>query len=282
LTNLAITELLPVLVQIQARLDEDLSLDRLARLAGLSRYHFLRRFRALTGETPKQYVLRLRVERAALWLVLLRSSVLEVALACGFQNHETFSRAFRRRFGTSPSDYRSSHARVERPDSVAAEEAISGCVVSRTRIVELADLTVAFVRHVGPYELVPGDLWDRLAGRGSGQPVLLGIVHDAPGITPPERCRFDAAIKVSEGSPRTARDGIGFQTIPGGTFAVTTHLGPYKTLAEVYRVTFERISRMKRYQPAGLPCLELYSASKIDPAHELNQTDLFVRLAKPM
>jgi AraC family transcriptional regulator len=273
-----VTQLLPVLVQIQARLDEDLALDRLARLAGLSRFHFLRQFRALTGETPKQYVLRLRIERAALRLVFLRSTVLDVALDCGFRNHETFTRAFRRRFGTSPRDYRTLHARVERPAAIAAEEAHQGCAISRTKVVELEELTVAFVRHVGPYEHVPGDLWDRLAPHGSGPPVLLGIVHDAPGITPPERCRFDAAIKVAGGWTRAARAGIGVQSIPGGTFAITTHVGPYRTLGEAYRTAFDRIARMKRFKPAGLPCLELYSATTIDPAHELNQTDLCVRL----
>lgn len=276
--NGLVTALLPVLVEIQARLDEDLALDRLAGLAGLSRFHFLRQFRALTGETPKQYVLRLRLERAALRLLLLRSSVLEIALDVGFRNHETFTRAFRRRFGTSPSEYRASFSRSDRSVAIAAEESHHGCVVSRTKVVELDDLTVAFVRHVGPYEQVPADLWDRLAAQHAGPLILLGVVHDAPGITPPERCRFDAAIKVGEGSTRTARDGIGLQRIPGGTFAITTHIGPYRTLGEMYRTTFERVTRMKRYKPAGLPCLEVYSATTIDPAHELNQTDLCVRL----
>ena len=273
-----VTRLLPVLVQIQARLDEDLALDRLARIAGMSRFHFLRQFRALTGETPKQYVLRLRVERAALRLLLVRSSVLDVALDCGFHNHETFTRAFRRRFGTSPHEYRTSNARVERPPAIASEESHPGCAISRTKIVELGDLEVAFARHVGPYEQVPAELWDGLLARSTGAPVLLGIVHDAPGITPPERCRFDAAIKIEKSSMQL--DGIATQTIAGGTFAITTHVGPYRTLGEVYRVTFERIARMKRYQPAGLPCLEIYSASTIDPAHELNQTDLCVRLVR--
>jgi AraC family transcriptional regulator len=278
-TNELVTQLLPVLVQIQARLDEDLALPRLARLAGMSQFHFLRQFRALTGETPKQYVLRLRVERAALRLLLLRSSVLDVALDCGFRSHETFTRAFRRRFGTSPRDYRESRAHVERPPAIAAEEQGTGCAVSRTKIVELEDMRVAFVRHVGPYEQVPADLWDGLVVRSRGPSVLLGIVHDAPGITPPERCRFDAAVKVSEGWTRAARAGIGIQLIPGGTFAITTHIGPYRTLGEAYHLAFQRIARMKRYQPAGLPCLEVYSATTIDPAHELNQTDLCLRLS---
>jgi AraC family transcriptional regulator len=270
-----LAQLLPVLVQIQGRLDEDLPLARLARLAGLSQFHFLRQFRALTGETPKQYVLRLRLERAALRLALVRSRVVDLALDCGFQNHETFTRAFKRRFQASPTEYRAT-AQAMRPPVTAAEESHDGCVVSRTKVLELDDLTVAFVRNVGPYEEVPGDLWDRLEGRGSGP--LLGIVHDAPGITPPERCRFDAAIKVAGPPTRSAVDGIGVQSIAGGTFAMTTHVGPYRTLGEAYRTTFERIAKMKRYTPGGLPVIEIYSATTIDPSHELNQTDICVRL----
>lgn len=260
-----------MLVQIQGRLDEDLPLDRLARLAGLSPFHFLREFRALTGETPKQYVLRLRLERAALRLVLLRSSVLEIALDCGFHSHETFTRAFRKRFRTSPTDYRGTFARFDREPAIAAEETHDGCVISRTKIVELEDLTVAFVRHTGPYEQVPATLWDGLSSYAVGP--WLGIVHDAPGITPPERCRFDAAVPIAR-----APAGVAVQTFVGGTFAITTHVGPYRTLGEVYRTTFERIAKLKRYKPAGLPCLEIYSASTIDPTRELNQTDLCVRI----
>jgi hypothetical protein len=48
----------------------------------------------------------------------------------------------------------------------------------------------------------------------------------------------------------------------------------------VYRTAFERIARTKRYQPAGLPCLEIYSTTTIDPTHELNQTDLCVRVVR--
>jgi AraC family transcriptional regulator len=211
---------------------------------------------------------------------MLRARVVDLALESGFKNHETFTRAFRRRFGTSPTEYRLSNAGRERPAAIAAEEQHAGCVISRTKVVELDDLTVAFIRHVGPYEQVPGDLWDRLVAHGSEPRMLLGIVHDAPGITPPERCRFDAAIRIGDGSTRAAADGTGVQSIPGGTFAITTHVGPYRTLGEAYRTTFERIARMKRYQPAGLPCLEIYSASAIDTAHELNQTDLCIRLER--
>ena len=55
-----------VLVHIQANLDDDLSLTRMAMFAGLSTFHFAREFTRAAGETPKQYTTRLRLERAAL------------------------------------------------------------------------------------------------------------------------------------------------------------------------------------------------------------------------
>ena len=95
-----------LLVHIQAHLDEDLSLDVLSAKASLSPAHFQRTFQALVGETPKNYVARLRLERAAFRLLIHDVTLLDIALDCGFQNHETFTRAFRRRFGMPPSSYR--------------------------------------------------------------------------------------------------------------------------------------------------------------------------------
>ena len=86
--------------------DSDTSLGSLAARAGLSRFHLHRVFLAMAGETPKRFTLRLRLERAAVMLLVGRESILDIALACGFQSHEAFTRSFRERFGMSPRAYR--------------------------------------------------------------------------------------------------------------------------------------------------------------------------------
>src|SRR5262245_1560979 len=101
-----LTRILPALVHIQAHLDEDLSLDLLADRVRLSKYYFHQLFRSVTGETPKSYVERLRLEWAAVQLRIRRVAVVDVAFECGYRNHETFSRAFRARFSMSPREYR--------------------------------------------------------------------------------------------------------------------------------------------------------------------------------
>jgi len=83
-----------------------LTLGSLAREASLSRYHFLRTFERLTGVTPHQYILRVRLREAAMRLASEQENVLDVALDCGFGDVSNFNRAFRAEFGISPRAYR--------------------------------------------------------------------------------------------------------------------------------------------------------------------------------
>jgi len=88
---------------IERQPDAGLSLQHLARRAGLSPYHFLRTFQHLTGVTPHQYVRRTRLRDAALRLADRPARILDVALDSGFGDLSNFNRAFRGEFGVSPS-----------------------------------------------------------------------------------------------------------------------------------------------------------------------------------
>lgn len=91
---------------MESRAEEPHSLTELARTAGLSRYHFLRTFRSVTGVTPHQWLLRARLRDAARRLVTSRAPVTEIALDVGFDDLSNFIRSFRAEFGLSPSRYR--------------------------------------------------------------------------------------------------------------------------------------------------------------------------------
>ena len=84
----------------------DLGLNALARDAGLSPYHFLRTFQHVTGTTPHQYLLRMRLRAAAIGLVTTTAQIIDVALDAGFGDVSNFNRAFRSEFGMSPTAYR--------------------------------------------------------------------------------------------------------------------------------------------------------------------------------
>ena len=96
----------PLLRELEARSAEPHTLPELARRAGLSRYHFLRTFKDVTGVTPHQWVLRARLRDAAHRLVTTRAPVTEIALDVGFDDLSNFIRSFRAEFGVSPRRYR--------------------------------------------------------------------------------------------------------------------------------------------------------------------------------
>ncbi len=276
-----------MLVHIQATLDGDLSLDAVARKAGFSSFHFQRAFADTVGETPRAYVERLRLERAAFRLLLYEAGILEIALDSGFHNHETFTRAFRRRFGTTPRDYRET-GRAEWPAArrrshELLDDPSRGFELSLLKVVRLRETHLAFIRHVGPYESVSETLWDELqawARRRKLEPelVLMGIGHDAPGTTPPERLRFDAAIRVPR---RFASDGrIAHQVLPASDYATVEHVGPYATLPMAYQALFPQLMRLNGYQVVGLPAIEIYHTTRIEPAYDLNHTGLYLPVTK--
>jgi AraC family transcriptional regulator len=91
---------------VHAKVEDELSLDEMARSVGLSTAHFARMFRKSTGETPHQFVLRQRLERAKAMLHAPDARVLDVAVACGFKTQQHFAHVFRDVCGISPTGYR--------------------------------------------------------------------------------------------------------------------------------------------------------------------------------
>jgi AraC family transcriptional regulator len=91
---------------VHAKMGDDLSLDEMAQSIGLSTAHFARMFRKSTGETPHQFVLRQRVERAKVMLRAPDTRVLDVAVACGFKTQQHFAQVFSDVCGVSPTRYR--------------------------------------------------------------------------------------------------------------------------------------------------------------------------------
>ena len=91
---------------VQERMEEDLSLEEMARTVGLSTAHFSEVFRNTTGQTPHQCLLWYRVQRAKEMLRSAEMRVLDVAIACGFKTQQHFARVFRQMCGASPMEYR--------------------------------------------------------------------------------------------------------------------------------------------------------------------------------
>jgi AraC family transcriptional regulator len=91
---------------VYAKMEDEVTLCEMAQSVELSTAHFARMFRKSTGETPHQFVMRHRIERAKEMLRTSDARVLDVAVACGFKTQGHFARVFRRMCGVGPTEYR--------------------------------------------------------------------------------------------------------------------------------------------------------------------------------
>src|SRR4051812_1598983 len=91
---------------VDARYAEPLTVSELARAAGLSAAHFSREFRRVFGESPHQYLLTRRLERAAALLRNTDRTVTEICFAVGLNSLGSFTTSFRRIYGSAPLAYR--------------------------------------------------------------------------------------------------------------------------------------------------------------------------------
>ncbi|WP_284275293.1 helix-turn-helix domain-containing protein [Bradyrhizobium iriomotense] len=95
-----------VLDYIEANLEGDLSIDRMASIACLSRFHFARAFRQAIGQAPHRYVSARRLERAKALLTRGDRPLVDIALSLGFSGQANFTRAFKQATGQAPGQYR--------------------------------------------------------------------------------------------------------------------------------------------------------------------------------
>ena len=95
--------------RIEASLADRISLDQLAKIAGLSGCHFSRAFRQSVGVPPHRYILSRRIAAAARLIEETNRALIDIALACGFSDHSHFTRSFVRITGETPREYRRRH-----------------------------------------------------------------------------------------------------------------------------------------------------------------------------
>jgi AraC family transcriptional regulator len=105
-TGLEAARVVEVIRLVESDAARPIELKEMATTANMSKYHFLRVFRRLTGVTPHQYLISARLRRAALALASSRRPVLEIALDAGFGDLSTFNRRFGTTFGLTPTRYR--------------------------------------------------------------------------------------------------------------------------------------------------------------------------------
>jgi AraC family transcriptional regulator len=292
---------------IETNLDKNFTLDELASIANFSKYHFHRIFYSMIGETLFQFIQRLRLERAADNLCSNKNkSITEIAYDSGFSNSASFAKAFKEFYKMSASEWREKQSINESNPGKANSN--SGKAVSNSgkdyflsssyityvnnsqtwrikmknktqtvEVKELPEMTVAYVRHIGPYagdsKLFEG-LYGKLFGWAGPRNLInfpetknIVIYHDNPEITDENKLRVSVCITVPKD---TSVDGeIGKLIIPEGKYALARFEITDKEFGEAWNWVYGQWLPNSGYEPDDRQCFEMYHGDPKDhPEHK--------------
>jgi AraC family transcriptional regulator len=252
---------------IENNLDKKILLKDVAQEAFLSEFHFHRIFKSLTGETVKDFLQRLKIERAAIRLKHSKDEIGQIACDNGYENHETFTRAFKKYFQLTPQEYRDAIQQItirKQSDYQNKDIDLEKLNIGKPIIKYLPDLHLAYIRHTGSYDKVASSfqrlmLWAATHLILKFKPTTLGIIHDNPDLTDEEKIRFDACMIISkEVKPKGE---IGYKKIEGGKFATFTYKGTYENFYPVYDYIYNVCVFEKGWALDDKPAIEWYIKS---------------------
>ncbi len=253
--------ILQALDLMESRMDRDLNVDALAAEVGLSLFHFHRLFARSVGETPAEYLRRIRIDGAALRLRWTREPVGTVAGALGYTSQAAFTRAFRERYGVTPLQFRKD-SRLWPP--LPVDGRLHHAATERNA----PSYRCVARRFFGSLKFVP-QRWrtfvDELPEfvRSLSLGPCIGLVYDDPRFTPPEQIRYDCCLVIGDGdlnadAIRLARSNLReFRTRPG-RYVCQPHHGGYIDVGKSYSRLLDHWIASSSYSLTEDPALEWY------------------------
>ena len=224
-----------VVAYINNHLDETLDLKKLANEVALSDFHFHRIFKALKGEAIGAYITRLRLEATARLLRYTALTIEEIAFNIGYETPASLSKAFKKQYGISPTEYR-----TNKDTYIMKKEIINPDLALKTpKIVTLEPKNLIYVALTGAYgSLDYGKAYEQLWAVIKAQKLFtkgiesICISYDDPKITEGSLQRSDVCLAIHKSA--TPQEEVSCKTLAGGKYAVFFYQGSYENLSQVY------------------------------------------------
>lgn len=285
-----------VMDYISRNLDKPVDLSVMADIASFSPYHFHRIFTYLVGETPNNFLSRIRLEKAACILQDdKKSSISDIAYRCGFINVSSFSRAFRNYFEMSAKEFRESEKAIFVKDGVRYSKNCKPiskigknsqdlndhlCSVELKQLIimdtnievkQMPELNLIYCRHMGAFNKI-GQAYEKLFRWAIPHGVVkpgaktVTVYHDDPSVTSVEKVRQDASLVVDHDVKVEGE--IGKSTISAGKYAVGHFKIPETGFEQAWNTMCSWLTE-SGYQPGEGPTYELYHNNYSgDPEHK--------------
>ena len=260
---------------IYAHLDSEIDLDQLAEIACLSRFHWHRTYKALSGETLAATVKRLRLHRAATQLAQSKMPMDKIIKQSGYGSASAFSRAFSQMYRIPPAQYRERGT----PSTFLQKLKTENDAMHKVEIRELDQMTLVGLHHKGAYMDI-GIAFEKLGAWGQKQGLFgpgnasMALYYDDPDLVPTAELRsFAGMLEIHPVELSAPFERI---TVEPGKFAVMQFKGPYSELSTAYNWLYGTWLEGANVELRDAPCMEDYlnNPRLVAPSELL--TDIFM------
>lgn len=227
---------------IESNLDSAIDVETLCEVAHISKFHFHRQCSAVFGVPVMSLVRLLRLKKAAYQLAFRADNkILSIAIDCGYESNAAFSRAFKKHFGMSPSEFRASPNWTHWESSYDPVIKLRKQTMSQENrfqvdVIEFPEILVAAIEHRGLPNKLGETLarfitWRKLNKLPPSKSRTFNFIYDDPATTVPENYRFDIGCSIDQ---KVADENFGIvnKKIPAGSYAMIKHIGSDDTLGE--------------------------------------------------
>lgn len=270
--------MLRVIDYIHAHAADDLSLDQLADVAAMSRFHWHRVFTAVMGASPAQIIRSVRMHKATMLLVRTDLPIPQIATHVGYPNDRSFARTFKAAYGQTPHAFRAAGL----PGAAPHLNKQGGSTMFHVDIQSSPDKRLAALAHLGDYAegsiayqkvatiISTGSYWPQTQG-------MAGVYYDDPSVTPAADLRSHAGVLWAGDK---VPDGLEEVHLTGGRYAILHFKGPYSGLSDAYNFLYGSWLSASQESLRDAPSFEHYLNDPTDTAPADLRTDIYMPLAR--
>ncbi len=282
---------------IERNASQSFTLEELSNIAGFSKYHFHRIFKAITHESLLQYVNRSKLERSAHLLShRLDMSITDIAYYMGFSDSAVFSRSFKHLFTVSPNEYRKNYrknckdqyniSRYNLGVSDMEKKEFKQNIEGNVEIVEIDKIKVAYLRFTGAYDKLAAHfpkLLERLLKSAHEQNLIevnktefLSIYHDHPEFTSPDYFKTSLCITIPNNAKVDENSDLCVMEIPAGKYIVGHFYIQQHQYSAIWDYIYEEWLTNSGYAPRDSFPFEMYMNDYRTDANNMHLVDIYL------